>query len=72
MDGFTLSRIFINSWVYVEFFQGTPLLLQLFLAFFGFSVAIKRLRLVVLQVSIGVIINGSSMVKTGLHKMVSV
>ena len=26
------------SWVYVEFFQGTPLLLQLFLAFFGFSV----------------------------------
>lgn len=78
MDGFTLSRIFINlliatkwtlilsliafvgggligglialmrissnrwasgvSWIYVEFFQGTPLLLQLFLAFFGFSV----------------------------------
>lgn len=27
------------SWVYVEFFQGTPLLLQLFLAFFGLSVA---------------------------------
>lgn len=26
------------SWVYVEFFQGTPLLLQLFLAFFGLSV----------------------------------
>jgi len=26
------------SWIYVEFFQGTPLLLQLFLAFFGFSV----------------------------------
>ena len=78
MDGFTLSRIFINlliatkwtlilsaiafigggivgfivmlmrlssnkwlrglSWIYVEFFQGTPLLLQLFLAFFGISV----------------------------------
>lgn len=30
-----LSRI---SWLYIEFFQGTPLLLQLFLAFFGFSV----------------------------------
>jgi polar amino acid transport system permease protein len=27
------------SWVYIEFFQGTPLLLQLFLAFFGLSVA---------------------------------
>jgi polar amino acid transport system permease protein len=26
------------SWGYVEFFQGTPLLLQLFLAFFGLSV----------------------------------
>lgn len=26
------------SWFYVEFFQGTPLLLQLFLAFFGLSV----------------------------------
>lgn len=26
------------SWMYVEFFQGTPLLLQLFLAFFGLSV----------------------------------
>jgi len=26
------------SWLYVEFFQGTPLLLQLFLAFFGTSV----------------------------------
>lgn len=78
MDGFTISRIFINlliatkwtivlsliafigggvmgfvialmrissvrwlkavSWIYVEFFQGTPLLLQLFLAFFGLSV----------------------------------
>ena len=78
MEGFTLSRIFINlliatkwtlilsaiafvgggivgflvmlmrissigwlkriSWLYVEFFQGTPLLLQLFLAFFGLSV----------------------------------
>ena len=78
MDGFTLSRIFINlliatkwtiilsliafvgggligalvalmrissnkvvnriSWIYVEFFEGTPLLLQLFLAFFGISV----------------------------------
>ncbi|MGB7085044.1 MAG: amino acid ABC transporter permease [Phormidesmis sp.] len=78
MDGFTLSRIFLNlliatkwtiilsliafigggligalialmrissnrwvsrlSWMYIEFFQGTPLLLQLFLAFFGISV----------------------------------
>lgn len=78
MDGFTLSRIFLNlliatkwtiilsliafvgggligalialmrvssnklasraSLIYVEFLQGTPLLLQLFLAFFGFSV----------------------------------
>ncbi|MBD1997254.1 amino acid ABC transporter permease [Leptolyngbya sp. FACHB-541] len=27
------------SWAYIEFFQGTPLLLQLFLAFFGLSVA---------------------------------
>lgn len=26
------------SWIYIEFFQGTPLLLQLFLAFFGISV----------------------------------
>lgn len=26
------------SWLYVEFFEGTPLLLQLFLAFFGISV----------------------------------
>lgn len=26
------------SWVYIEFFEGTPLLLQLFLAFFGISV----------------------------------
>lgn len=26
------------SWIYVEFFEGTPLLLQLFLAFFGISV----------------------------------
>jgi polar amino acid transport system permease protein len=26
------------SWMYVEFFEGTPLLLQLFLAFFGVSV----------------------------------
>lgn len=26
------------SWIYIEFFQGTPLLLQLFLAFFGLSV----------------------------------
>jgi len=26
------------SWIYVEFFQGTPLLLQLFLVFFGLSV----------------------------------
>ncbi|MGP1383603.1 MAG: amino acid ABC transporter permease [Thainema sp.] len=78
MDGFTVSRIFLNlliatkwtlilsaiafigggffgflitlmrissiqwlkgiSWAYIEFFQGTPLLLQLFLAFFGLSV----------------------------------
>ena len=42
----TLMRISSNrwlkgiSWVYTEFFQGTPLLLQLFLAFFGLSVAI--------------------------------
>ncbi|MBD2071334.1 amino acid ABC transporter permease [Leptolyngbya sp. FACHB-671] len=41
----TLMRISSNkwlrgiSWVYIEFFQGTPLLLQLFLAFFGLSVA---------------------------------
>ena len=39
----TLMRISPNkwlrsiSWLYVEFFQGTPLLLQLFLAFFGLS-----------------------------------
>lgn len=26
------------SWIYIEFFEGTPLLLQLFLAFFGISV----------------------------------
>lgn len=26
------------SWIYVEFFEGTPLLLQLFLAFFGISI----------------------------------
>ncbi len=26
------------SWMYIEFFEGTPLLLQLFLAFFGVSV----------------------------------
>lgn len=26
------------SWIYIEFFEGTPLLLQLFLAFFGLSV----------------------------------
>ncbi|KJH71077.1 amino acid ABC transporter permease [Aliterella atlantica] len=26
------------SWLYVEFFEGTPLLLQLFLAFFGLSI----------------------------------
>jgi polar amino acid transport system permease protein len=26
------------SWLYIEFFEGTPLLLQLFLAFFGISV----------------------------------
>lgn len=40
----TLMRISTNkwarsiSWLYIEFFQGTPLLLQLFLAFFGISV----------------------------------
>lgn len=28
------------SWVYIEFFQGTPLLLQLFLAFFGISIVL--------------------------------
>lgn len=39
-----LMRISPNPWlkrlslVYIEFFQGTPLLLQLFLAFFGISV----------------------------------
>ncbi|MBE9016136.1 amino acid ABC transporter permease [Chroococcidiopsis sp. CCALA 051] len=27
-----------SSWIYIEFFEGTPLLLQLFLAFFGLSV----------------------------------
>jgi polar amino acid transport system permease protein len=43
----TLMRISSNrwlrglSWFYVEFFQGTPLLLQLFLAFFGLSVVFK-------------------------------
>ncbi|WP_404788750.1 amino acid ABC transporter permease [Altericista sp. CCNU0014] len=42
--GIMLMRISPNkwlkgvSWFYVEFFQGTPLLLQLFLAFFGISV----------------------------------
>ncbi|MGF1482701.1 MAG: amino acid ABC transporter permease [Cyanophyceae cyanobacterium] len=42
----TLMRISSNRWIkgisriYVEFFQGTPLLLQLFLAFFGISVVI--------------------------------
>lgn len=42
----TLMRISPNkwlrslSWFYVEFFQGTPLLLQLFLAFFGLSVVL--------------------------------
>lgn len=42
--GIMLMRISPNkwlksvSWFYVEFFQGTPLLLQLFLAFFGLSV----------------------------------
>ena len=35
---FFLALTLRLSWVYVEFFQGTPLLLQLFLAFFGFSV----------------------------------
>jgi polar amino acid transport system permease protein len=40
----TLMRISANkwirgiSWIYVEFLQGTPLLLQLFLVFFGLSV----------------------------------
>jgi polar amino acid transport system permease protein len=40
----TMMRISSNkwirgiSWLYIEFFQGTPLLLQLFLAFFGLSV----------------------------------
>lgn len=29
------------SWFYIEFFQGTPLLLQLFLVFFGLSVVFK-------------------------------
>jgi len=29
------------SWFYIEFFQGTPLLLQLFLAFFGLSVVFR-------------------------------
>ena len=39
-----LMRIYPNRWIrglsliYIEFFQGTPLLLQLFLAFFGVSV----------------------------------
>jgi polar amino acid transport system permease protein len=39
-----LMRISPNKWIkglsliYIEFFQGTPLLLQLFLAFFGISV----------------------------------
>ena len=39
-----LMRIYPNKWIrslsliYIEFFQGTPLLLQLFLAFFGVSV----------------------------------
>ena len=39
-----LMRISPNKWIkglsliYIEFFQGTPLLLQLFLAFFGMSV----------------------------------
>lgn len=28
------------SWVYIEFLQGTPLLLQLFLAFFGISIVL--------------------------------
>lgn len=42
----TLMRISSNRWIkgisriYVEFFQGTPLLLQLFLAFFGLSVVL--------------------------------
>ena len=42
----TLMRISSNQWIrvisriYVEFFQGTPLLLQLFLAFFGLSVVL--------------------------------
>jgi polar amino acid transport system permease protein len=43
----TLMRISSNkwsrsiSWLYIEFFQGTPLLLQLFLVFFGISVVFK-------------------------------
>ena len=43
----TLMRISPNrwlrsfSWLYVEFFQGTPLLLQLFLAFFGLSIVFR-------------------------------
>lgn len=42
--GMMLMRISLIRWVkwlsliYIEFFQGTPLLLQLFLAFFGISV----------------------------------
>jgi len=28
------------SWIYIEFLQGTPLLLQLFLAFFGISIVL--------------------------------
>jgi polar amino acid transport system permease protein len=45
--GLTLMRISSIKWVrvissiYIEFFQGTPLLLQLFLAFFGLSVVFK-------------------------------
>jgi polar amino acid transport system permease protein len=45
--GLTLMRISSIKWlrivsaIYIEFFQGTPLLLQLFLAFFGLSVVFK-------------------------------
>lgn len=33
-----IKPISFISWLYIEFFEGTPLLLQLFLAFFGLSV----------------------------------
>lgn len=34
----TIKPLRFLSWIYIEFFEGTPLLLQLFLAFFGISV----------------------------------